>query len=196
MIAKRLFDIVVSFFAICCLLIPGVLIAVIVAAGSKGGAFYKQIRVGKNEKIFRLIKFRTMYVGSDKLGTLTIGSADKRITRFGTFLRKSKLDELPQLINILVGHMSFVGPRPEVPEFTALYNDKQRAVFKVRPGLTDVASIAYINESEILEAHDNPRQYYIDVVMPAKLELNLQYISNRSFMKDIGVIFKTIVRLF
>lgn len=196
MIAKRFFDFLVSFVAISLLLLPGFVIAVIVALGSKGGAFYRQIRVGKNEKLFKLLKFRTMYSGSDKKGLLTIGSNDNRVTNIGRFLRKTKLDELPQLINIFLGHMSFVGPRPEVPEFTQLYNNQQRKVFSVRPGLTDVASIAFFNESEILGAQQNPRQYYIDVVMPAKLELNIHYINNRSFFKDIGIIVKTIARLF
>ncbi len=196
MIAKRFFDFLVSFVAISLLLLPGFVIAVIVALGSKGGAFYRQIRVGKNEKIFKLLKFRTMYSGSDKKGLLTIGSNDNRVTNIGRFLRKTKLDELPQLINIFLGHMSFVGPRPEVPEFTQLYNNQQRKVFSVRPGLTDVASIAFFNESEILGAQQNPRQYYIDIVMPAKLELNIEYINNRSFFKDIGIIVKTIARLF
>ncbi len=196
MIAKRLFDFLVSFVAICFLLLPGFIIAIIVAFGSKGGAFYRQIRVGKNEKLFKLLKFRTMYSGSDKKGLLTIGSNDNRVTMIGRFLRKTKLDELPQLINIFVGHMSFVGPRPEVLEFTILYNNQQRKVLSVRPGLTDVASIAFINESEILGAQQNPRQYYIDVVMPAKLVLNIEYINNRSFFKDIGIILKTIARIF
>jgi lipopolysaccharide/colanic/teichoic acid biosynthesis glycosyltransferase len=196
MIAKRLFDFLVSFVAICFLLLPGFIIAIIVAFGSKGGAFYRQIRVGKNEKLFKLLKFRTMYSGSDKKGLLTIGSNDNRVTMIGRFLRKTKLDELPQLINIFVGHMSFVGPRPEVLEFTILYNNQQRKVLSVRPGLTDVASIAFFNESEILAAQQNPRQYYIDVVMPAKLVLNIEYINNRSFFKDIGIILKTIARIF
>ncbi len=196
MIAKRLFDFLVSFVAICFLLLPGFIIAIIVAFGSKGGAFYRQIRVGKNEKLFKLLKFRTMYSGSDKKGLLTIGSNDNRVTMIGRFLRKTKLDELPQLINIFVGHMSFVGPRPEVLEFTILYNNQQRKVLSVRPGLTDVASIAFFNESEILAAQQNPRQYYIEVVMPAKLVLNIEYINNRSFFKDIGIILKTIARIF
>jgi lipopolysaccharide/colanic/teichoic acid biosynthesis glycosyltransferase len=196
MIAKRIFDIVVSLMAICCLIVPSLIIIIFVVTGSRGGAFYRQERVGRNEKLFRLLKFRTMYSGSDKKGLLTVGSSDSRITSVGRFLRKTKIDELPQLLNIFVGHMSFVGPRPEVPKYTSMYNDQQRRVFCVKPGLTDLASIVYINESDLLGAQPDPEQFYIDVVMPSKLELNIQYIESRSFFGDLRIIFKTLSKLF
>ena len=162
---------------------------------SKGGIFFLQKRVGKNNKDFFLFKFRTMHKYAEKRGLLTIGENDERITRFGFFLRKYKIDELPQLLNVLTGDMSFVGPRPEVRKYVEMYNDEQNLVLKVKPGITDVASIDYINENEILSKYKNPEEGYINEVMPAKLKLNIQYLSKRNFVKDIGIIFKTIGRV-
>ncbi len=195
MIGKRLFDLFFSFLAILVLLVPGLILAFIILIGSRGGAFYRQVRVGRNGKHFRLLKFRTMFTGSDSKGLLTIGSADSRVTRPGKFLRKTKLDELPQLLNILAGDMSFVGPRPEVPKYVELYNDKQKKVLSVRPGLTDYASMEYINESDLLAQQENPEQFYIDTVMPAKLSLNLTYIADMSFRTDIKIIVRTILKI-
>ena len=195
MIGKRLFDLFFSFFAILILLIPGLILALIIVFESRGGAFYRQVRVGRNEKPFMLLKFRTMFCGSDSKGLLTVGSADSRVTGFGKFLRKSKMDELPQMLNILAGHMSFVGPRPEVPKYVAMYSDEQKKVLSVRPGLTDYASLEYINESDPLAQQSDPERFYIETVMPAKLNLNLRYIKEMGCATDLKIIFRTLKRI-
>lgn len=189
---KRLFDIVCSFFGLLVLSPLFVFLSLWVGLGSKGGVFYKQKRVGRFNKDFTLYKFRSMRVGSDKKGLLTIGGKDSRVTKAGFFIRKYKLDELPQLLNVLKGDMSFVGPRPEVRKYVDMYTERQLKVLDVRPGITDLASIKYRNENDLLAAADNPEQYYIDFVMQDKLALNLQYIETRSFFGDIKLIFRTI----
>lgn len=163
---------------------------------SAGPVFYLQQRVGKNGKLFRLFKFRTMRVNADKLTAITVGKRDPRITSAGYFLRTYKLDELPQLINVLLGHMSFVGPRPELKKFVDLYNDEQRKVIIVKPGITDYASIQFRNENELLEGKPDPVDFYIREIMPVKLRLNLDYIRNKSFWLDLKIIFKTIFTIF
>lgn len=193
---KRLFDILTSAIVLLVLLPVWLIIALLVAVESPGGIFYKQVRVGKGNRDFYLYKFRTMRVGSDKKGLLTVGERDNRITRIGYFLRKYKIDEFPQLLNIIKGDMSIVGPRPEVRKYVDLYTPEQMKVLTVRPGLTDYASIKYVNENEVLAASDNPEQTYIDEVMPAKLELNLQYIANQSLTEDIRLIFRTFMAIF
>ena len=189
---KRLFDIVCSFFGLLVLSPLFVFLSLWVGLGSKGGVFYKQKRVGRFNKDFTLYKFRSMRVGADKKGLLTIGGKDSRVTKAGFFIRKYKLDELPQLLNVLKGDMSFVGPRPEVRKYVDMYTERQLKVLDVRPGITDLASIKYRNENDLLAAADNPEQYYIDVVMQDKLALNLQYIETRTFLGDIKLIFRTI----
>lgn len=189
---KRLFDIVFSLFGIIILSPIFLIIAFLVKVTSKGGAFYKQIRVGKNNKDFRLLKFRSMYVDSDKKSLITIGGHDSRVTKVGYFIRKYKLDELPQLINVLKGDMSFVGPRPEVRYYVNMYTKEQLQVLNVRPGITDPASIAYRNENELLAKQSDPKQYYIDVIMQDKLRINLEYIANRTFWSDVKIILQTI----
>ncbi|MFZ5553771.1 MAG: sugar transferase [Bacteroidota bacterium] len=193
---KRLFDIISSLVVLTLFIPFFILIAFWIALSSPGGVFYVQERVGKGKKHFRLYKFRTMRVNADKQGQLTIGTNDNRITAAGKFLRKFKLDEFPQLINVLKGDMSIVGPRPEVPEYVAMYNSEQLKVLDVLPGLTDYASIEYINENEILGKAENPEQAYISQVMPAKLGLNLKYIREKSFKTDLSIIFRTILRIF
>ncbi len=189
---KRLFDVVCSFFGLLVLSPLFVFLSLWVGLGSKGGVFYKQKRVGRFNKDFTLYKFRSMRVGADKKGLLTIGGKDSRVTKAGLFIRKYKLDELPQLLNVLKGDMSFVGPRPEVRKYVDMYTERQLKVLDVRPGITDLASIKYRNENDLLAAADNPEQYYIDVVMQDKLALNLQYIETRTFLGDIKLIFRTI----
>lgn len=189
---KRLFDITASFFGILILSPLLIFIGLWVGLSSKGGVFYKQIRVGKNNKDFKLYKFRSMRVNSDKQGLLTVGSKDSRITKAGYFIRKYKIDELPQLINVLKGDMSFVGPRPEVRRYVDLYSEEQMKVLSVRPGITDPASIKYRNENDILSSESNPEQYYIQHIMPDKLKINIDYINTRTFFKDIKIIFQTI----
>ncbi len=193
---KRLFDISISFLALVILLPVLIIISIWVLLDSKGGIFYRQSRVGKNNRDFTLLKFRTMHPGADTKGLLTVGERDPRITGAGYSLRRTKLDELPQLINILAGDMSLVGPRPEVRKYVDLYTDEQLKVLNIRPGLTDNASLAYIDESEILAKSEDPEKTYIETILPAKLELNLQYIRERSLVKDIGIIFRTISGIF
>jgi len=171
------------------------IISLAIAIESKGGVIYKQQRVGRNNRDFVLFKFRTMFTDSDKRGLLTVGNRDTRITKTGYYLRKYKLDELPQLFNIIGGSMSVVGPRPEVRKYVELYSDTEKKVLTVRPGLTDYASLAYINENEVLAAATNPEQTYIHTVMPEKLQLNLKYIEKQSFMEDIRLIFKTLISI-
>lgn len=193
---KRIFDIVFSIGVIALMWIFFILIAMLVSMTSSGGIFYVQERVGANRKIFRLYKFRTMTVDADKQGQLTVGKNDVRITGVGKILRKFKLDEFPQLINVLKGEMSIVGPRPEVLKYVEMYSPEQLNVLKVRPGLTDYASIEYINENEILGKSSDPEKSYIDEIMPAKLQLNLKYIREKSFITDLKIIFRTIGRIF
>lgn len=189
---KRLFDITASFFGILILSPLFIFISLWVGLSSKGGVFYKQIRVGRNNKDFKLYKFRSMRVNSDKQGLLTVGSKDSRITKAGYFIRKYKIDELPQLFNVLKGDMSFVGPRPEVRRYVDLYSEEQMKVLSVRPGITDPASIKYRNENDILSSASNPEEYYIQHIMPDKLKINIDYINKRTFIKDIKIIFQTI----
>ena len=192
---KRVFDIVCSFIGIIILSPFFILISILILLDSKGDIFYRQIRVGKNNEDFSLLKFRTMQTDADKKGLLTVGSRDSRVTRIGYFLRKYKLDELPQLFNVLFGSMSLVGPRPEVRKYVSLYNDEQKKVLSVKPGITDYASIEYSNENEILAKAQDPEQTYITDIMPHKLSLNLKYINEKSFTTDLKIIFKTIAKI-
>lgn len=169
---------------------------IFITLDSKGGIFYKQVRIGKNLKPFKLFKFRSMYTDADKKGLLTVGNNDIRITKIGYYLRKYKLDELPQLINVLIGDMSFVGPRPEVEKYVKLYNTEQLQVFNVKPGITDWASIKYVNENEVLAKSAHPEKTYIDEIMPAKLILNLEYVKSNNILVDIKIILLTIKAIF
>lgn len=193
---KRTFDIIASFIGIIICLPFLIVISVIVIFDSKGGAFYKQRRVGRNNQDYILFKFRTMKSNAEKGGLITIGKRDNRITGVGLFLRKFKLDELPQLLNVLKGDMSIVGPRPEVRKYVEMYDYNQMKVLSVRPGLTDYSSIEYINENEILGNVENPEEVYINEIMPSKLKLNLKYIKEKSFAVDLKIIFKTIGKIF
>ncbi len=193
---KRTFDIVSCTLAVLLLFPFGLLIALCIVCGSKGGVFYRQVRVGKDGKDFKLLKFRTMRPNADRQGLLITVGNDQRITRIGGFLRKYKIDELPQLLNIIKGDMSVVGPRPEVRRYVELYDERQRRVLTVRPGLTDYASLKYISESELLAKSDDPEKTYIEEIMPAKLELNLQYIDNQSLKEDLKLIFQTLFSIF
>lgn len=193
---KRLFDICCSFLGLILLAPLFIVITVIIATTSAGGVFYKQERIGKDFRVFKILKFRSMRPDSDKKGLLTVGSNDSRVTPIGRFLRKYKIDELPQLINVFCGQMSFVGPRPEVKKYVDMYNDEQRKVLLVRPGITDYASIEFRNENDILAKSSTPEQTYITEIMPAKLKLNLQYINDMSFYTDIKIIFGTILKIF
>ena len=193
---KRLFDLLVSFLALLALSPIMLVIACWVLLDSRGGVLYSQLRVGRGNKDFRMFKFRTMRSGADKAGLLTVGGRDPRVTAAGYYLRRFKLDELPQLINILLGDMSLVGPRPEVRKYVDMYSPEQMAVLKARPGLTDYASLEYFDENMLLEQSPDPEKTYIEQIMPAKLALNLKYIRERSIMVDLGIIFKTVARIF
>ncbi len=189
---KRLFDFLSSFFGLLILSPLFLILIVIIRISSKGGAFYKQTRVGQFNRDFLLFKFRSMYVDSDKKGLLTVGNQDKRITSIGVFIRKFKLDELPQLINVLFGDMSFVGPRPEVRKYVDLYTPDQLRVLNLKPGITDMASIKYKNENDILSHQKDPERYYIDVILPDKIKINLDfYKSSNSLVGSIRVILLT-----
>lgn len=192
---KRIFDIFTSIVILTIFFPFGVIFSFLIIFESRGGVFYRQERIGKNQVPFRLFKFRTMRVNADKFGQLTVGMRDPRITRVGYFIRKFKLDEFPQFINVLIGQMSIVGPRPEVKEYVDLYNKEQLKVLEVKPGITDYASLEYFNENEILGKAENPRQTYIDEVMPAKLELNKKYLSNPTILHDLKIMWLTFLKM-
>ena len=188
---KRLFDIVASGCGLLVLSPILLLVAIWIKLDSKGPVFYRQIRVGKDNKDFRIFKFRSMRMGSDKGSLVTIGGRDPRVTRSGYFIRKFKLDELPQLINVFVGDMSLVGPRPEVRHYVNYWTPEQMRVLSVQPGITDPASIKYRNENDLMEAALDPEEYYINVIMQEKIKLYLEYVDHHSFFGDIALIFKT-----
>ena len=167
------------------------MLAIWIKIDSEGPVFYRQVRVGKGTRDFRLFKFRSMRVGSDRKGLITVGGRDPRVTRSGYYIRKYKLDELPQLINVFTGDMSLVGPRPEVRKYVDLYTPEQMHVLDVRPGITDPASIRYRNENELLAQVEDPDRYYVEVIMQDKLQLNLEYVEKQSFRFDLQLIFKT-----
>lgn len=188
---KRIFDILASGFGLLVLSPVFLVLAIWIKLDSKGPVFYRQVRVGRHNKDFRIFKFRSMRVGSDKGSLVTIGGRDPRVTRSGYFIRKFKLDEFPQLINVFVGDMSLVGPRPEVRHYVDFWTPEQMRVLDVRPGITDPASIKFRNENELLEKADDPERYYIDVIMQDKIKLYLEYVEKHNFFYDLGLIFKT-----
>ena len=191
--AKRAMDIVISAAALCVLWPVLLLIALAIVVDDPGPVFYRQVRVGRGGKPFRIFKFRTMVVDADKKGlSITVGR-DSRITRVGALLRKTKLDELAQLLNVICGQMSFVGPRPEVPRYVELYTPYQRQVLLVRPGITDYASIAYRNENDLLAGADDPERMYIETIMPDKIELNMKYLREISPLTDVRLILRTVL---
>ena len=188
---KRLFDIIASGIGLLLLCPLFLIIGIWIKLDSSGPIFYRQVRVGKNNQDFRIFKFRSMRTDADKGSLVTIGGRDPRITRSGYFIRKFKIDELPQLINVFVGDMSIVGPRPEVRHYVNYWTKEQMHVLDVRPGITDPASIRYRNENEVLGKAENPEQYYIDVVMQEKIQLYLEYVEKHNFWYDIKLIFQT-----
>ena len=188
---KRLFDVIASGLGLIALSPLFFILSIWIKLDSKGSVFYRQVRVGRNNKDFRIFKFRSMRVGSDKGSLVTIGGHDPRITRSGYFIRKFKFDELPQLINVFLGDMSLVGPRPEVRHYVNYWTPEQMHVLDVRPGITDPASIKFRNENELMEVAEDPERYYIEVIMQEKLKLYLEYVNHHSFWGDIGLIFKT-----
>jgi len=191
---KRIFDILTSSIILMVFFPFGVVISLSILITSKGGIFYVQERIGKNQAPFGLFKFRTMKINADKEGKLTIGN-DSRITKVGAIIRKYKLDEFPQFINVLIGHMSIVGPRPEVKEFVDLYTDDQLQILNVRPGITDLASLDFFKENEILGKASDPRKAYIEEIMPAKIILNKKYISNPTIGADLKIMWRTFIKI-
>ena len=189
---KRFFDIIASGCGLLVLSPIFLIMAIWIKWDSKGPVFYRQVRVGRHNKDFRILKFRSMTVGADKGSLVTIGGRDPRITRSGYFIRKYKLDEFPQLINVFKGEMSLVGPRPEVRHYVDYWTAEQMRVLDVRPGITDPASIKFRNENELMEKAENPEDYYINVIMQEKIRLYLEYVENASFWYDIRLVFQTI----
>ena len=193
---KRLFDILFSLLVLTIGLPFALIIALLIVLDSKGSVLYRQNRVGRNNVDFQLYKFRTMCTGADKGSLITVGGDDARITKVGRFLRKYKIDEFPQFLNILKGEMSIVGPRPEVRKYVDMYTPEQMRVLSVRPGLTDYASIRYVNENELLATSLDPEKTYIEEIMPDKLKLNLKYIDEQSVGTDLKIMMQTIVAIF
>ena len=188
---KRIFDFVASGLGLIVLSPLFLILAVWIKLDSCGPVFYRQVRVGRHNKDFRIFKFRSMRVGADKGSLVTIGGRDPRVTRSGYWIRKFKLDELPQLINVFIGDMSLVGPRPEVRHYVDYWTPEQMHVLDVRPGITDPASIKFRNENELMEQAEDPEKYYIEVIMQEKIKLYLEYVEKHNFWYDLGLIFKT-----
>lgn len=192
---KRALDIVIALIILVFFLPLGLLISLLIVLETKGGIFYKQERVGLNGKPFGLLKFRSMRPNADRLGQLTVGERDPRVTNIGHFIRKYKLDEFPQFINVLIGDMSIIGPRPEVKKYVDLYTIEQRTILKVKPGITDYASIEYFDESRLLGESENPEQTYVQEIMPAKLILNKKYLDNPTIFHDLKIMWLTFKKI-
>jgi lipopolysaccharide/colanic/teichoic acid biosynthesis glycosyltransferase len=192
---KRVFDVIMSAVGLIILSPFFLIISIMIKLDSPGPVLFKQVRVGRYERNFKILKFRTMVTDAEKKGAQITVGRDSRITRVGHFLRKSKLDELPQLINVFIGDMSLVGPRPEVPKYTQYYTKVQKRIFELRPGITDYSSIKYRDENEILALSNDPEKTYIEEIMVDKLKLNLEYLENKSLLTDIKIIFNTILKI-
>lgn len=191
--SKRLFDIIASFIGLILLSLPLLVVALLIKMSDGGPVLFKQQRIGYRGRPFTMLKFRTMRVGADSMGPLITVGEDPRITRIGRWLRKAKIDELPQLINVLRGEMSLVGPRPEVPKYVAMYSAEQRQVLNLVPGITDPASLKYRNESELLASAVDPLDLYVNVIMPDKIRINIQYAQTATLLSDIRFIIKTVI---
>ncbi len=192
---KRLMDLFLSLCILALFLPFGLLLSLCIVLESRGGVFYRQERIGRKGQPFKLIKFRSMRPNADRDGKLTVGERDPRVTRMGTFIRKYKLDEFPQFINVLKGEMSVVGPRPEVVEYVRQYSDEQRRVLDFKPGITDLASITYFEENKLLANAADPQQTYVEEIMPEKIRINLAYQTNATVLSDLGVVWKTAWRM-
>jgi len=191
----RFCDIVFSFFGMLLLSPLFLIVAIWIIIDDPGAVFYRQQRVGRNNQDFGLLKFRSMRTGADKMSLITIGDRDPRVTRAGYYIRKYKIDELPQLWNVLIGDMSLVGPRPEVRRYVDIYTPEQRKVLSVRPGITDYASIEYIDENRLLSASDDPDKTYIEQIVPAKIALNMKWINHQSIGEYFKIIFLTLTKI-
>lgn len=194
---KRLFDIIVSFVGLILIFPFLFLLAFLIKAGSKGPVFYRGLRIGKNGKPFRIFKFRTMVENAENLGGPSTASDDPRLTKIGNFLKKYQLDELPQLINVLKGEMSLVGPRPEVKMYTDMMTAEERnTILSIAPGMTDLASLWNFHEGETLKGGSDPEKTYMEKIRPTKIKLQMEYVKNRSFMLDLRIIIRTIMKIF
>lgn len=193
-LSVKIFDFTIAILLGIILFIPSIIIAILIKVSSKGPVFFLQERVGHKERIFKIYKFRTMKIGSSKYGAITIGN-DDRITRIGKFLRKTKLDEIPQLINIYKGEMSFVGPRPDTPEYKEYYKKENSSFFEMVPGITGKASIYLSNEEELMENVDNPRDFYIEKIIPQKVKLNEYHLKNNNILSNIKVMLETVIKI-
>jgi lipopolysaccharide/colanic/teichoic acid biosynthesis glycosyltransferase len=189
---KRMFDFTVAFLALVLLSPLLLIIALFVKATSPGPALYRGKRAGLQGRIFKMYKFRTMVVDAERLGGSCTSEGDPRVTRSGYWLRKFKLDELPQLLNVLVGDMSLVGPRPEVQEYVQLFTPEERAILSVRPGITDWASLWDRDEAQALAGHPDPERAYLELIRPEKIRLQLEYVRRRSFATDLAILFATL----
>lgn len=192
---KRFLDVFIALIVLFIFLPFGLIISFFIALESRGGVFYVQERIGKKGIPFGLLKFRSMRLNADKLGQLTVGSRDPRVTNMGHFIRKYKLDEFPQFLNVLKGDMSIIGPRPEVKKYVDLYTPEQREVLQVKPGITDYASIEYFEENKLLGESENPEKTYIEEIMPAKLLLNKKYLDNPTFFHDLKIMWLTFKKI-
>ena len=192
---KRAFDLLISVVVLIIFSPLFIIVGIFISLESKGGVFFSQERIGENLVPFKILKFRTMKLNSESEGKLTVGSKDNRITKVGYRLRKYKIDELPQFINVLKGEMSIVGPRPEVNKYVELYNQEQKEVLSIKPGITDYASLDYFEENKLLGESSNPEETYINEIMPKKLEINLKYVKKHSFLTDLNIIWKTFLRI-
>lgn len=192
---KRIFDVLLASLGLIILSPVLMLICLMIKLDSRGPIIFKQIRVGLNMKDFHMLKFRTMFLTQDSKSLLTIGDHDVRITRVGYWLRRYKIDEFPQLLNVLKGQMSIVGPRPEVRKYVNLYNEQQRYVLSVKPGITDWASVAFCNESELLKCAEDPEAYYTETIIPAKIAQNMRYIAQNNLLTDFKIIWLTVTKM-
>lgn len=188
---KKIFDFVISFLLLVFFSLLMVILTAYVKIDSRGPVLYKGLRIGRNGKPFKIMKFRTMVVNAEKLGGPSTAGDDSRITSAGKLLRKYKLDELPQLFNVILGDMSFVGPRPEVKEYVDLYTEDEKKILELKPGITDYASIEYNNEGEILKGHSDPEKAYLELIRPGKIKLQLKYYKDRSLKTDVRILFQT-----
>jgi len=192
---KRIFDFVASLCAIVVLSPMFIVIAVLIKKEDGGKVFFRQVRVGQNGKLFRIYKFRTMVENAEKMGAKVTKGDDPRITKIGRILRKYKVDELPQLVNVLKGEMSLVGPRPEVPEYVNAYKKDYKRILKVKPGITDFAALEYIDEERLLKDTENPEKIYLEKILPEKIKYYKKYIQEISFLTDLKLILRTILRI-
>jgi len=193
---KRLVDLLVSILGLLVLFPLFFIISILIKLESKGGIFYMQERIGLKEKPFYIFKFRSMYKNSDSIGLLTVGTKDNRITKIGFFIRKYKIDELSQLVNVLFGDMSLVGPRPEVKKYVENYSIFEKKIFDAKPGITDIASIVFFSENELLGQSKSPENYYTKIILPKKILLGILYIENSSLILDFKLVLITIIAIF